>query len=86
MGNCPSKQILSVYFDGELPHPFDGKVREHIDVCSSCKNEIAGFVKLSENMLKPENVIYNTAKTRIWSKLSVRSMPVQKRHYISIPV
>ncbi|MCR4789898.1 MAG: hypothetical protein K5839_02340 [Treponemataceae bacterium] len=40
MSICPSKDIHSVYIDGELPEEFKSEYLAHVEVCSKCKEEL----------------------------------------------
>ncbi len=47
--NCDEvKNLLSVYFDGELSGELHEQVRQHVDDCSGCLNELDGFGRLSQ--------------------------------------
>ena len=46
--NCPDVQeLLSAYYDGELPDDKHADVKVHLDGCSECARQLAGFEKLS---------------------------------------
>ena len=46
--NCSDiQELLSAYYDGELADERRARMSEHLDVCSDCANELAGFEKLS---------------------------------------
>ncbi len=46
--NCREVQaLLSAYYDGELPDESRTAVAEHLDGCSTCAQELAGFKKMS---------------------------------------
>ncbi|MBI9104040.1 MAG: zf-HC2 domain-containing protein [Spirochaetales bacterium] len=47
---CPNEQILSAYFDNEIPAPWDAQVFEHISECPICKAKISSYRSLSTNM------------------------------------
>jgi anti-sigma factor RsiW len=40
---CPDAQILSAYFDGEVPEPWKSRMEEHVSSCPACKERLAGF-------------------------------------------
>jgi len=40
---CPDRQILSVYFDGELDSPWKEKFEKHLEVCPSCRKRLAAY-------------------------------------------
>lgn len=46
--NCfEVQQLLSAYFDNELPTEMRGKVDQHVDHCASCADELTRFQRLS---------------------------------------
>ncbi|MDR2702625.1 MAG: zf-HC2 domain-containing protein [Spirochaetaceae bacterium] len=40
---CPDRQILSVYFDGELDSPWKEKFEKHLEICPSCRERLAAY-------------------------------------------
>lgn len=44
---CPDPQLLSVYYDGELPHPWKGKMESHLEQCPRCRQKLENFSLLS---------------------------------------
>jgi hypothetical protein len=44
---CPDKQLLSVYYDGELPSPWKEKMGIHLASCADCRTVMAAYRKLS---------------------------------------
>jgi len=40
---CPDRQILSVYFDGELDSPWKEKFEKHLEACPSCREHLAAY-------------------------------------------
>ncbi|MDR2103878.1 MAG: zf-HC2 domain-containing protein [Treponema sp.] len=45
---CPDRQILSVYFDGELPSPWKEKMEAHLRSCAACRERLEGYRRLSQ--------------------------------------
>ena len=67
---CPTKEILSIYYDGELPIPFQEKVKAHVAACSDCAGLIAGFSAMSSGFgSKHEAAALDAAQHRVWAKL-----------------
>jgi len=80
---CPEKQILSVYYDGELPDCFAEKVMLHIDCCDRCREILEGFRKISEG-LEPESVrrgvsVMVKAKDRVRERMFDAPVNARKR-------
>jgi hypothetical protein len=83
---CPHKELLSVYFDGELPSPWKEKMDRHVTECAHCAGTLEVYKSLS---LKPsdkdfENV--NASRERVWQRLELgaraaESGAVFKRRY-----
>lgn len=47
--NCAEvQQQLSAYFDGELPVEMEAQIASHLEGCTTCAGELAGFNQLSE--------------------------------------
>jgi hypothetical protein len=73
---CPNRQILSVYYDRELPSPWKEKMEVHLAACPECREALSKIEGLSAAMR--ENPAYRTgfsaeeAGERVWSRL-VRS-------------
>ncbi|MDR0645301.1 MAG: zf-HC2 domain-containing protein [Treponema sp.] len=49
---CPEQQLLSVYFDGELPSPWKEKMESHVVSCAKCASRLAEFRTCSERLKK----------------------------------
>jgi hypothetical protein len=73
---CPHKELLSVYFDGELPSPWKEKMDLHVAGCASCARALEAYQSLS---LKPSDAdIAETgaARERVWRRLETDAAPV----------
>jgi len=84
---CPDRQLLSVYFDGELPSPWKEKMESHIAGCPACAQRLEAYRRIAPGKaaagLEP-------AQERVWQKLE-HSMgrtkpPAAWRRNISIPL
>ncbi len=68
--NCSdAKELLSAYYDGELAEDQRSRLSEHLNGCSACAKELAGFEKLSHmagSLTKP------LPPADIWSHLTQR--------------
>jgi anti-sigma factor RsiW len=75
---CPENQILSVYFDGELPSPWKEKMEAHLAACPACREKLEGY-RLSKGVLtgRAEEKTMLAAKDRVWQNLSNRR-PIQR--------
>ena len=89
---CPDRQLLSVYFDGELPSPWKEKMESHVANCLSCREELETYRDLSIGLV-PEKETIKAAQDRIWQKMEKRLNPAMAgenriwwRRRISIPI
>jgi len=75
---CPDPQLLSVYFDKELPSPWKEKMEEHLSACTGCRERLAGYEALGP-AAEGEDVaaVLEEAKTRVWKNLSRTLSPQQ---------
>jgi hypothetical protein len=98
---CPDRQLLSVYFDGEMPSPWKEKMESHIAGCPQCARRLEAYQRISH--APAEDVFAGEAeavKERVWRKLEqrtgmaagsaawpriIRSDAVWRRH-ISVPL
>jgi hypothetical protein len=74
---CPEKQILSVYFDGELPVRFKEKVEAHLAGCARCREIVSVFAKLSKAVSSKQHdcsAALEGARLRVRDKLSLESV------------
>jgi anti-sigma factor RsiW len=72
---CPDRQIISLYLDGELPSPWDGKMEAHLESCEKCRAILAGYRNirnyLSGNDEKAlEEKTLSDAQERVWQKIA----------------
>lgn len=44
--NCPSKEVMQDFIDGELPEAENQKIAEHIRSCDTCKTELQEILSL----------------------------------------
>jgi hypothetical protein len=70
---CPDRQLLSVYFDRELPSPWKEKMESHIAVCPQCAERYKTYQRIFINPANEENVAMLAAHDRLWQKLEQRS-------------
>jgi hypothetical protein len=70
---CPDHQLLSVYFDGELPSPWKEKMDAHVAACPQCAGRLKSYQRVSINpAIKKDNAML-AAQERLWKKLEQRS-------------
>jgi hypothetical protein len=75
---CPKQELLSVYFDNEMPSPWKEKVSAHLAICPECRNVAEGYAKTaslfseSEEALSQENKVIDAAADKVWQRLMPR--------------
>jgi anti-sigma factor RsiW len=87
---CPDPQILSVYFDKELPAPWNEKLKAHLDVCPHCRKKLENYQAFSSGFKSPK---WEEAQNRVWShiagagagKIPVRGPIWTKRVSVPLP-
>ncbi len=47
---CPDDQILSAFYDGEVPEPWNTKISEHVRSCPECGRRIEKYDTLSSGL------------------------------------
>lgn len=89
---CPDDQILSAYYDGEVPAPWDGKIEEHLNQCSDCRQKIEMFNSITLNLKNPESVLNREmarSLDRVYNRIqedSLRYHPHLWQRKVRIPV
>jgi hypothetical protein len=72
---CPNKELLSVYFDNEMPSPWREKLGAHLAICPECRAVADGYAKAaslfheSAEDLSRENEAIDAAADKVWQKL-----------------
>ncbi|MDR0290650.1 MAG: hypothetical protein LBI06_06925 [Treponema sp.] len=69
---CPDRQLLSVYFDGELPSPWKEKMEAHIAVCAQCARRLESYRGLSQAAASGPGSggdVPRPAQERVWQRL-----------------
>ncbi|MDR0785301.1 MAG: zf-HC2 domain-containing protein [Treponema sp.] len=69
---CPEQQLLSVYFDGELPSPWKEKMETHVASCTKCASRFAKFSVCSRILREKtgETSYEEEAKERVFKNLA----------------
>jgi len=74
---CPDRQLLSVYFDGELPSPWKEKMESHIAGCPACARRLETYRRGSLGKAAAaagEGIAgLESARERVWQKLEQRT-------------
>jgi len=83
---CPDRQIISLYFDGELPSPWKEKLLVHLESCAKCQTVLAGYNYIGDSLKPFPAEIIQTAQDTIWKKLTspelvMREQKITNRQY-----
>jgi hypothetical protein len=75
---CPDHQILSVYFDGEMPSPWKEKMASHLERCPQCRRQIESYRLVSASVAGTGAALTDAARVkdareRIWRNLEERA-------------
>jgi anti-sigma factor RsiW len=67
---CPDRQILSLYFDGELPSPWKEKMEAHLESCAGCRARLETYrsFSLASGIIGEDEI--GAAKDRVWNRLA----------------
>ena len=76
---CPDRQIISLYFDGELPSPWKEKMAAHLESCSHCQVVLAGYRNLGGKLEKLHAETIETAQDRVWKKITAPELIIAGR-------
>ena len=69
---CPDRQLLSIYFDGELPSPWKETMERHLNGCPSCAQQINEFNRLRRSLSdSPSEAAIGAAQDRVWQQLGL---------------
>ena len=73
---CPDRQIISLYVDGELPSPWDGKMKAHLESCEKCRSALAGYRSIKNHLSDDPEKALSEAQERVWQKLTAPALVV----------
>jgi hypothetical protein len=83
---CPDKQLLSVYFDGELSSPWKEKMEQHLESCPECRGLLENYRQMSgvlksapsatEEALDADALIARAGE-RVWERLTESRRPAR---------
>jgi len=67
---CPKRQIISLYYDGEVPSPWKEKMKAHLDSCPKCRAILSEYGYLGEHLSGAQAEAITEAQGRVWKKLT----------------
>jgi anti-sigma factor RsiW len=91
---CPDSEMVSLYYDAELPSPWKEKMEVHLRECAGCRTRLEQYRNLSCGLNGDSGTVdkaLDAAKDRVWERLSTsrrhRLMPgPAKFRYRSVSV
>jgi hypothetical protein len=69
---CPNRQLLSVYYDEELPSPWKEKMEAHLAGCPECRNKVEQYRSFALARDREEAARASpleAAKNRVWRNM-----------------
>lgn len=70
---CLDDSLLSAYVDGEVPSPWDERMKSHLSACAACRAKAAAYVRLKERLAGDETgaetLVFAQANARIAASL-----------------
>ncbi|MDR2767353.1 MAG: zf-HC2 domain-containing protein [Treponema sp.] len=67
---CPDREVLSLYFDGELDSPWKEKLKTHLEECGSCGARLEAY-RLAREALAPAAIPDCAASMeRVWNRIA----------------
>ena len=80
---CPDRQLLSVFFDGELPSPWKEKMESHLCECPSCRERLEEYSRHSLGPAPGEAAAFAAeiaaARDRVWKTFEPRITPAHQK-------
>jgi predicted anti-sigma-YlaC factor YlaD len=88
---CPDREILSAYFDGEIPSPWEGEIAAHVAGCQRCSEWLATMensrIALAREEIQSWRAPMERVRRRILAHVPAAQprIPVWRRQ-VSLPV
>ena len=67
---CPKRQMISLYYDGEIPSPWKEKMEAHLESCPECRAALAECGYLGKFLQGAPEETVMAAQERVWKKLT----------------
>jgi hypothetical protein len=77
---CPDRQFISLYLDGELPSPWDGKMEAHLESCEECRSVMTGYRNIKNHLQDNTKIDCGAAQERVWKKLTAPGLVSPREH------
>jgi len=76
---CPDRQIISLYFDRELPSPWNEKMEAHLESCPQCRAVLAGYRGLGGRLGPLDEQVVHTVQSRVWKHITAPELIIPGR-------
>lgn len=76
---CPNYQVLSAFFDGELPDSQQAKIVEHTEHCTACQERLASFRSIKAYLQKASMASFSESKDKVWERLTVSMKEIKQK-------
>jgi hypothetical protein len=83
---CPDRQILSVYFDQELPSPWKEKMEKHLAGCPACRARFERYGEISARIAPPgesRDRPGEALRERVWQRITLDADPDRRSRRLS---
>jgi anti-sigma factor RsiW len=77
---CPEAEILSAYFDGEVPDPWKSRMEAHISTCPACRERLEAFSALRAPLAADAAAIQTAAGCKkAWNRIEADIQKIETR-------
>ncbi len=86
---CPDKELLSAFFDNEVPSPYKEELEAHIRTCEHCSSILHTYTAIHEQLLdlqRIEPVPEVNEGVKEFCEKKLKTMPSAPRIQVSWPV
>jgi anti-sigma factor RsiW len=67
---CPNRQVISLYYDQEIPSPWKEKIEAHLADCPECREILVAYGLLGKRLDDAPEDAVTAAGERVWKKLT----------------
>jgi len=88
---CPDREILSAFFDGEIPAPWERDVAAHVASCEKCRGVLAGLESTRRALAHEDDAAWRAPMERVRRRILahtplVRARITAWRRQVSLPL
>ncbi|MBN2533981.1 MAG: zf-HC2 domain-containing protein [Spirochaetales bacterium] len=89
---CPEHEILSAFYDGEIPFPWNEQIKRHLASCKECSQKLETYKTIQTRLLQDSEPDFTPSMQRVRNRISLikhnirhRKTPFYRKK-ISLPV